>query len=258
MNQSLKNALAFTGVVIGLIIAVSAAYFTFYFAKSIQPSAYRSFTVTGEGKVSAVPDIATFSFSIITEGGKDMTALQKENTEKVNTAIAYIKDNGVEAKDIQTQDYSLNPRYQYYPCESGKPCPPSEIVGYTISQTVSVKVRVLEKAGALLSGVVNVGATNVSQLTFTIDEPTELQNQARIEAIADARQKAEEIAKSSGFRVGDVLSIDETGASPYPMPYYRGMEMVKSDSGVASAPAPTIEPGSQEIIVIVNVRYEIK
>lgn len=257
MDKSLRNALAFAGVLIGLVLAVSAAYFTYYFAKSIQPEAYRSFVVTGEGKVTAVPDIASFYFSITTEGGMDVAVLQKENTEKVNKAITYLKEGGVEAKDIQTQDYSLNPRYQYTNCQPGMPCPPAEIIGYTISQTVSVKVRNLEKAGALLSGVVNVGATNVSQLSFTIDEPTALQNQARVEALADAKAKAEAIAKSSGFELGKVLSIDENNASPYPMPYYRGIDAVKSDSGVA-APVPAIEPGSQEVIVTVTVRYEIE
>lgn len=258
MNNNLKGALSIAGVMIGLILAVSAAYYTFYFSKSIQPAAYRSFTVTGEGKVNAVPDIATFSFSIVTEGGMDVAALQKENVEKVNAAIAYIKDNGVEAKDIQTRDYSLNPRYQYTPCDSNRPCPPAEVIGYTISQTVSVKVRVLAKAGALLSGVVNVGATNVSQLSFTIDEPAKLQNEARIEALADARTKAEAIAKSSGFQLGKILSIDDGGSYPPPMPYYGGIEMMKTDAAGSSIPTPTIEPGSQDIMVTVSVRYEIK
>lgn len=257
MDKNLKSALAISGVAIGLILAISAAYYTFYFSKSIQPAAYRSFTVTGEGKINAVPDIATFSFSIVTEGGMDVSSLQKENVDKVNAAIAYIKDNGVEAKDIQTRDYSLNPRYQYTPCDSSRPCPPAEVIGYTISQTVSVKIRELAKAGALLSGVVNVGATNVSQLSFTIDEPTKLQNEARIEALADARTKAEEIAKSSGFQLGKILSIDDGGSYPTPMPYYGGIGM-KTDAAVSSAPAPTIEPGSQDIIVNVSVRYEIK
>ena len=99
----------------------------------VELSSPRTFSVSGEGKVVAVPDIATFTAGVITEGGKNIADLQKNNTTKVNKIIAFIKSKGVDAKDIKTEQYSLDPRYQYAPCyrgpEASGVCPPPEIVG---------------------------------------------------------------------------------------------------------------------------------
>ena len=164
-GQKIKNYLGIGALVSMVILAISSLLFANIYSKSIEPSSYRSFSVGGEGKVVAIPDVAQFSFSVITEGGKDIGALQQENTQKANRAIALLKDNGVEGKDIKTANYSLQPRYQYFSCpigknSSAKPCPPAEIVGYSISQTVSVKIRDFEKAGEILSGVVQNGVNS--------------------------------------------------------------------------------------------------
>ncbi|HRY62737.1 MAG TPA: SIMPL domain-containing protein, partial [Candidatus Paceibacterota bacterium] len=183
-----KKLFALAVFLMFLSFAYSAFIYAGAYADSIQPGSYRSFSVSGEGKVTAVPDIASFTFSVITEGGKDLGALQKENTEKMNKAIEFIKGKDVESKDIKTSNYSLNPRYQYFDCarpltSSVQPCPPPEIVGYTINQTVSVKIRDFSKIGEIMSGVVAVGANNVSQLSFGIDDQTMVEAGARSEAI---------------------------------------------------------------------------
>ena len=121
-----------------LMIAWQGNVYVRAYAQSIQPSSFRSFGVSADGKAVGIPDVAQFSFSVITEGGKDIGALQKDNTEKVNKAIDFVKKNGVEAKDIKTEQYGLEPRYQYFACKTGA-CPPAEIVGYSVRQTVSVK-----------------------------------------------------------------------------------------------------------------------
>jgi hypothetical protein len=224
----------------------------------------------GEGKVVAIPDVAVFSFSVITEGGKDIASLQSQNTGKVNKAIEFVKSKGVEAKDIQTKGYNLSPRYQYSSCRevspisangmeisAGKVCPPAEIVGYTITQTVQVKARDFANVGNILSGVISQGVNNVSQLSFQIDDPSVVQEQARDQAIQKAKARAEKVADAAGFRLGRLISVDE-GYAPYRV--YNSM--LESSAGYASdqkAPAvPTIEPGSQEITVDVTLRYEIK
>ena len=134
-------------------------------------------------------------------------------------------------------------------------CPPPEIVGYTVQQTVSVKVRDFSKVGSLLSEVVQSGANSVSQLSFTLDDPTEVQNQARAEAIQKAKDKAKSIAKAGRFDLGRLLSIEE-GEGYYPVYKYGlgGAESMAMDA----APAPTIQPGSQDIQVTVTLRYEIE
>jgi len=228
------------------------------YSKSIQPSSYRSFSVSGEGKITAIPDIAQFTFSVITQGGKDIAVLQKDNTNKTNKSIDFLKAQGVKAEDIKTLNYSLDPRYQTYSCNhpeiSAAPCPPSEIIGYTVTQMVSVKIRDFAKIGDALSGVIVNGANTVSSLSFTIDDPTALQNQAKEKAIVQAREKAQLVARAGGFSVGKLISIDE-GYNPY-----YGYGLGGGDMRLESAPSatPTIEPGSQEVTVNITLRYEIK
>ena len=153
---------------------------------------------------------------MITEGDKDIASLQKKNTDSVNKTIEFVKSSGVDAKDIKTQAYNLSPRYQYSTCREVSPvnstvgaqgvvskvCPPAEIVGYTITQTVQVKARDFAKVGDILSGVVSRGANNVSQLSFQIDDPSAVQEQAREQAIQKAKTRAQNIAAAAGFKLG--------------------------------------------------------
>lgn len=242
-----------------LIAAFAVWNYSDAFSKSIQPSSFRSFSVSAEGKAVSIPDVAEFTFSLVTQGGKDLTKIQAENTDKMNKAIAFVKANGVDDKDIKTQNYSLQPRYQYYNCVqplSGvRPCPPPEIVGYEINQTVLVKVRDFAKVGDILAGVVNNGANSVSSFQFTLDDPTSAQDTARAEAMQKARTKAEAIAKAGGFSLGRLLGITEGGNYPRPMMYGYA---VKGMGGAESTAAPSIEAGSQDTTVNVTLQYEIK
>lgn len=247
-----------------LLVIVSLGYgvvrYVETYSKSIQPGSFRSFSATGEGKVVAVPDVAEFSYGITNQGGKDLAVLQEQNSTKTQKINDFLKSKGIDEKDIKTENYSVEPRYQYYSCpEMGGACPPSEIVGYTINQTVSVKVRDFKQVGSLLSGVVAAGANTVSQLSFTIDDPSKVKDEARAMAITKAREQAESIAKAGGFRLGQLLSVDE---AYQPMPYYGlgmgGAMMEKDVRSAAPAMAPAIQPGSQEVVVSVVLRYEIK
>jgi len=254
MTEKVRNYLGIAIIISLLVFAYGTWSYVGTYSKTVEPGTYRSFSVSGEGKVVAVPDVAQFTFSVITEGGTDIAKLQQSNTAKVNKAIEFVKANSVDKKDVQTEGYNLNPRYQTYGCRQGV-CPPSEIVGYTITQTVSVKVRNFEKIGEVLGGVIQNGANSTSQLNFTIDDPTAMENKAREEAIVKAKAKAEAIASAGGFRVGRLLSISDSG---YPRPYYGygmgGESMVKTADSFAP---PTIEAGSQDVRVTVSLTYEI-
>lgn len=262
MNEQFKNYLSIAVIAGILAFSYAAVSYVGTYAKSVEPSSFRSFSVSGEGKTVAVPDVAQFTFTVITQGGSDIAVLQRENTEKANQAIDFAKAKGVDKKDIKTQSYNLEPRYQYFSCPrpvagsiTPTPCPPPEIVGYTVRQTVSVKIRDFDKIGDIISGVVENGANSVSQLNFTVDDPTELENQARAEAIAEAKEKAEAIAVAGGFRVGRLLNIVEGGGA---IPFYQTKALEAYGGGIApAAPAPTIEPGSQEITVNVSLTYGI-
>ena len=260
MNPLIRNILGISTIIAVLLGGFAVARIAGTFDKSIDPSSLRSFAVSGEGRVVAVPDIAQFTFSVITQGGADIAKLQQDNVEKTNRVIAFLKGEGVDEKDIKTQSFHLEPRYQYFSCgpsRIGGPeaCPPPEIVGYSITQSVSVKVRDFGKVGRVLGGAVDNGANSVSQLNFTVDDPTELENEARKQAMDKARTKAEGIAEAGGFRVGQLLSIDEGGYYP-PQPYY---ERAFAADGIGGGGAvPQVEPGSQEIIVNVTLRFAIE
>ncbi len=258
MSDKLKNYLSIAVIISILVLAFSAWSYTRSYSKSIEPSSFRSFSVSGEGKVVTVPDVAEFTFSVVTEGGTDIAGLQSDNTKKVNQAIAFVKSKGVDVKDIKTQSYNLTPRYQRYSCPrvalEAEPCPPPEIVGYTIAQTTLVKVRDFTVIGDILAGIVENGVNVVSQLNFTIDDPDQPQNEARAEAIVKANKKAKSIAKAAGFRLGRLLSISESGGVPLPV-FFRESAL---GMGGVSVSSPTIEPGSQEVVVNVTLSYEIQ
>ena len=256
MNETIKNRLGNVGMVGIVALAVAALLYTFAYQKSVDP--YTSFNVSGEGRVTAIPDIAEVSATVLTEGGTDLAALQKKNSDKGNAVIAFVKERGVEAKDIKTQNYTIEPRYQYTPCsyEYGQVCPPAEIIGYSIRQTITIKVRDFNTIGDILKGIVDRGANSVSGPSFTIDDPKETEAEAREEAFADARAKAQAIAKAAGFRLGKIQYISEGGM---PTPYYGMVAGMGGDQmKTFEAVPPTVEPGSQEVVVSVNIQYEIK
>jgi hypothetical protein len=254
MKEKLKNYLGVAIIAALLILSAAAWNYSRSFSKSIEQSVQHSFVVTAEGRAVAIPDVAKFTFSVITEGGKDVASLQKENSQKSNRIIDFVKNQGIDTKDIKTVAYNLSPRYQTcYLGREGSLCPPAEIVGYTINQSVEVKVRDFSKIGDILGGVVERGANSVSQLQFTIDDPTALQNQARNEAISKARAKARAIAAAGGFSLGRILSIDESSDGLPPI-YFAKAEapLFKSES------SPAIEAGSTEVTVRVSLRFEMK
>ena len=256
MTEKIKNYLGVAIIISILILAISAWSYVNSYSKVIEPGSFRSFSVSGEGKVVAVPDVAEFDFSVITEGGKNIATLQKENTEKMNKAIAFIKSKGVDAKDIKTQNYSLTPRYQYFDCSKvGGVCPPPKIVGYTVTQNVDVKVRDFAKLGDLLSGVVESGANSVSGLSFTVDDSTKIESEARAKAITEAKEKARSVAEAGGFRLGRLISIEESGQPPI-IPFYKYAPLPYGAGGDVAS--PEIEPGSQDVVVNVMMRFEIQ
>src|SRR3972149_3202085 len=114
MDNKMKAYLGAAALVVALVFAASYLSYVNSYSKSIQPGSYRSFAVSGEGKVTVAPDMAQFSFSVITQGGKNLAVLQSDNTGKMNKAIEFLKAQGIEAKDIKTTNYSVEPRYQTF------------------------------------------------------------------------------------------------------------------------------------------------
>ena len=258
MSDKIKNYLGIAGIIAILFVAYSAVSLVGVFGRMTLPSA--TFSVEGKGKVVAIPDIASFSYSVITEGDKDIAKLQDKNAEKGNAILKLLKENDVEDKDVKTSSYNISPRYTTYNCwdwkDTTKPCPPQYISGYTVSQSVSVKVRDFKKISELLAGVANLGANDVSSLSFSVENPDILKDSARADAIKQAREKAQAIASAAGFKIGRL--IEESEATPYQYyGYGGGMMMDAAPSVSAKAVAPEVAAGSQDINVTVTLRYEI-
>jgi hypothetical protein len=204
------------------------------------------------GDIDTTPDVAKFSVSVVTDGGRNVAEVQGMNTEKMNRVSAFLKEQGVDKKDLKTSQYNLAPRYDYS-CREGA-CPPPAIIGYTLSQTLDVKVRDTEKLGDLLSGVVQNGANSVSDVRFVVDDDDAAKSEARAEAIGKAQKKAKAVAKAGGFRLGKLVSLYESTYVPQDGGYgMGGAEM----SGLKTAVPPTIEPGTQSTKVQVTLIYEI-
>lgn len=216
-------------------------------------------SVTGEGEITARPDIGTFSFSVVAEA-PEAAAAQTQSAEAINTILAYLTESGVAEADIKTTNYRLNPQYRWEEriCPAGSFCPPSGdrvLDGYEVSQTVTVKVRALDTAGDLIAGAGERGATNVSNLSFTIDDETALKAEARAAAIADAKEKAKAIAKDLDVRLVRMTGYWEEDRGHYPEPYF-AMDM--AESRALGGVAPELPVGESEVTSRVTITYEVK
>jgi uncharacterized protein len=220
-------------------------------------SATNTISVSGEGEVFAVPDIATFSLSV-TEEAKEVEDAQSEATKKTNDIIDYLKKSGVEDRDVKTTNYNVYPRYEWRETSSTgviRPGGERVLVGFEVTQSLSVKIRDTEKAGEILSGVGTRGVTDVSGLSFTIDDEDDLKDEAREMAIDDAKEKAEDLAKDLGVDLIRIVGFNEGGGG-YPVLYARA-ESLSLDSA-KSASIPDIQVGENKITSNVTITYEIR
>jgi len=221
--------------------------------------ATNTITVEGEGKVTAVPNIARVTFTASARASTVVGA-QEEAAEISNAALAFLKESGIEDKDIKTESYATYPEYTYdtRPCTSGYYCPPGEqrITGYNVSQSISVKLRDLESVGEILTGLGSARVSNISGPNFDVEDREALLRDARKQAIEQAKQKADVLADDLGVQTVRVVSFWESGAG---MPYYaydtKGLGMGGAEM---AASAPTLPVGENEIVTRVSITYEIR
>lgn len=231
-----------------------------YIGKDI--SAVNVITVSGKGEIVAKSDIASFDFSV-TEESANVSEAQGRASSKINEIIKFLKENGVEERDIKTINYDIHPRYEYikisnktlnsFPVIDGREN--RVLVGYEVNQSVEVKVRKIASAGSILSGIGNLGASNVSGLNFSIDEEDKLKKDARELAIEDAKEEAKILAKGLGVKLVRIVNFSESGY----FPTYREKFSANTMSFDASAsPVPELPSGENKIISQVNIVYEIR
>lgn len=225
-------------------------------------TATNTISVSGKGEVFAVPTIAQFTVTVMKES-KDVKTAQKDMTDAMNGIIAYIRSEGIAEKDIKTTDYSVSPQYDWVQKACPRPeygCPGGEQVlrGYQVSQTITVKVRDnTDKAGDILAAAGGKGATNVGALQFINDDEDKLKDEARGKAIADAKSKADELAKQLGVTIVRVVNFSEDGQyAPQPVMFQRMEKAVAMDATAGSA--PELPVGENKIQSNVTVVFEIR
>jgi uncharacterized protein YggE len=213
---------------------------------STQATVQRTITVVGVGKVSLVPDIAQLNV-----GAEDTANTVAEAKAKVDSQMAAIlaalKETGIADKDIQTSNYSIY--YEQQVSQSNQESSSTERGGvYHVSNTLLVTVRDVSKAGDVLDTLVKAGANQVYGVSFTVSDEVKWQSQAREKAMADARARAEELARLSGVEVGQVQAVSEViGGASYPVAAERGLG---GGGGIV--------PGEQELSMQVQVTYTIR
>ena len=199
-------------------------------------------SVTGEASVSAPPDLAQIDAGVSTEA-KTAREASEANNAAMGKVILALKGTGIDEKDFQTSRLSLQP--QYAPNRSG----PSAVVGYRAANRVTIKLRDVSKAAGTIDVLVGAGANELGGINFVVSGASKLLDDAREQAIADARRKAEIYAKAAGVTLGPPVSISEEGA-PGPMPFR------KMAAGVAAS-APVAQ-GEETLHVTVSVSWAIK
>jgi uncharacterized protein YggE len=204
-------------------------------------------TVSGEGSVFGAPDVAVATLGVQADAASVGAARSMAAT-SMDAMVKTLKDGGVADKDIQTTQFSVDPRYDY---SNNK----QTLIGFTVSNIATIKIHDINKTGELIDAAVPAGGdlARVQGLQFTLDDPSTLQNQAREKAMADAKSRATTLAQAAGVELGAPRSISETGG-PAPI-NFTGAAF---DERLAAAPNTPIETGQLQVQIQVSVVYELK
>ncbi len=204
--------------------------------------------VSGEGEAVLAPDIAMLSLSVMREAKTAREALDANN-DAMASVIAAMKAAGIADRDLQTDGIQISPRYNFSQKDDGSQ--QSELIAYQVTNTLSVRVRDIDKTGEILDKAVSLGVNQGGGIAFTNDNPAAAMTEARKKAVADAIAKAKTLAEAAGASVGKVLEISDQNVRPAPMP----MSIRSFDMAAAKVP---VQAGENSYQVQVNVTFELK
>lgn len=211
-------------------------------------AANREITVSGEGKVTATPDVALVVLGVTTGPQTTAEAATDLLAQRFAAVVAAVKAEGVEEDDIKTTNLSINPVYDFTTDRQ-------TIRGFEASESIEVKVRDVDKVGAVVSRATQEGVNQAGGIQFVIDDPEDLQRQARAEAIADAKKNADALVRELGVNLGRVKAFSAGGAVPPPMPFYTTAELKAADARGGDLTVPS---GTNEVSAQVQVTYELR
>jgi uncharacterized protein len=202
--------------------------------------------ISATGEVTRVPDVAVISAGVVSRSPTATGALQ-DAAGRMQRVLAALKRAGVEDRDVQTSNISLNPEYRYVENQ------PPQLTGYTASNQLTIRFRDIRNSGKILDALVGQGANQINGPSLTIDKPEAALDEARARAVAAGRARAELYARSLGMRIVRVVSVSESGgyAPPPPMPMYARAE-------IAQAADTKIVPGEQKLQVTLAMTFELQ
>lgn len=212
------------------------------------PDVRDTITISGEGTTTSRPDVALVTLGVFSEG-KDVQDTQQQNTDRMNALTRALSGMGIADEDIQTSNYQIFPQYNY---TDGK----QELRGYRVSQSVNVKIRDLGKVGDILAKAGELGSNEIYGVSFDIDDPSALQDEARNKAIKDAKEKADALASQLGVRVVQIIGFSEGGGETPPVSLYRTYAE-DAAAGIGGA-SPEIQSGSFDVTRYVSLTFEIR
>ncbi len=245
---TMKNKMTLAALLIAaaaLLVMVFGVYGNTPVQAAEEKDDKKTMSVSGQARVSAAPDFATINLGVITED-KDARTAQQANAASMDKVIAAIKASGVKEADMRTVNYSISPKYDYVK-ETGE----SRIVGYSVSNSVSVTVRDLTKTGGIIDAAAQSGVNISSSISFGLSSYEEAYNEALKNAVLAARKKADTMAGAMGVKLIAPISINE-GYGYSPLSNYATYDMKMSNSGVETP----IQAGSIEITANVSIVYE--
>lgn len=227
-----------------LYLVSSLAAFTPALASDEEPQK-RTISLNGTGTVKLAPDIVSISTGVESDAAIAKDALAKNNA-AMTKVVEELKQSGIEAKDIQTTNFSVEPRYDTRD-EDKAP----KLIGYHVNNSVFITLRDISKLGEVLDKIVSLGANSIGGISFGVANREAVENEARKLAMADAIAKAKLYAEAAGAELGEVMTISEEGG-------YRPYFEKRAAAPMASAAPVPIEAGTESVSMQVSVTWELK
>lgn len=250
MNKSMKPFLA----VMTLFVAVLIIFLIIFaipgisaWESSFAPA--RTVTVTAQGMTVATPDEADIDFSVVTQGQNPQT-LSNNNNMKMGAVMQFLGSQNIASSDIMTTGYDLEPNYVYDQTSQR-----NDITGYTLTQTVEVKILDLTNVATVLGGLAPLGVNQIGGVNFTFQNPNEFVAIARGQALTNAEAEAGQMAAQAGASLGEVVTVTESSNVPSPLPVYA---MASGGNAMPAAVEPSLAPGTQNVTDEVTVTYQLK
>lgn len=243
--QNLKaSLLTILFIFLGLFIYTRFAGPIPFSVNSVQTTKTNLFTASGTGEATGIPDTAQLSLGV-TKTSSNVTDAQNQTNTAVNKIIQDLKKLGIAEKNIKTINYSVNPNYDFG--RGGQ-----NITGYTVTQTLEANITPIDVANKVIDAATADGANLVGGITFTFNDKTkaDLENKARMQAVQTAREKAQNLAKATGIRLGKIVDVQESNnAVPRPI-------MMAAQSSETKSADTQLQPGENSITINITLSYE--